>query len=64
MTAQARLMRKVNQLLKMPLRSLKRSSDGGATAFGVCVEAAAATTGAAEATGTTEVSDDELPHNS
>src|SRR5438445_12937911 len=49
----------------MPLRSLKRSSGCGARTSGVrpesCVPELAGTT---EFAGATEVSDDELPHNS
>ena len=54
----------------MPLRSLKRSSPCGALTVGVGVDEdaeVAVATGAAEATwvaDATEVSDDELPHNS
>jgi hypothetical protein len=49
----------------VPLRSLKRSSGCGARTFGVCAESggteAAIVTEVALAT---EVSDEELPHNS
>ena len=60
--------------LKVPLRSLKRSSGCGARTVGVCVNAVVAAAlevagatdvaVALEVAGATEVSDEELPHNS
>jgi hypothetical protein len=54
-----RLKWKLLQLLKMPARSLKRSSGCGARTFGVC-----AASGDTDAALATEVSDEALPHNS
>src|ERR1700716_69360 len=55
----------LHQLLNVPLRSLKRSSGWSARTLGVCTESGR--TEAAPATEValaTEVSDEELPHNS
>ena len=49
----------------MPSRSLKRSSGCGGRTLGVCAEADdTEVAGATDAAGATEVSDEELPHNS